>query len=73
MEAESPESLESRLHNSTDAEVWADEFLARYGQRQREIDRYVLITWFANAIQTGVTHGARKEAARHPEPLRNFD
>lgn len=63
------DALAIKLQGTTDAEVWADEFMRVYGQRKLDIDRYVMITWFANAIQTAVTHTERK----YPPVLKNYD
>jgi hypothetical protein len=41
------------LHATTDAQVWAREFMRIFGERREDIDESLMISWFANAIQTG--------------------
>lgn len=48
------------LLSTTDAQTWAEEFASRFldDPIQREkIDRGLMISWFANAIETGRTAG----------------
>lgn len=61
MGADGADLLALKLHSTTDAEVWADEFMRINGARLGEIDRYLMITWFANAIETGVSHESRRQ------------
>lgn len=43
---------------TTDGEVWAQEFMRRFGDRLNEsVDEGLMISWFANAIETGRTAG----------------
>lgn len=52
-----------KLHDTTDARVWADEFLqvvhARANGPDVPVDRELMVSWFANAIETGRTHGGK--------------
>lgn len=48
------------LHGTTDAEVWASEFCRLHP----EIDKGLMIGWFANAIETGRTHGTHGSPTR---------
>jgi hypothetical protein len=41
------------LLSTTDASVWASEFMRMFSQRLNEIDEGLMIAWFANAIETG--------------------
>lgn len=43
------------LHATTDAAVWAHHFKAQFGDTTP--DEYTMLTWFANAIETGRTAG----------------
>lgn len=45
------------LLQTTDAQVWAQEFMRRFGERTDEIDEGPMISWFANAIEAGRTAG----------------
>ena len=36
---------------STEAQEWAIEFMRLFGNRKEDIDRDLMITWFANAIE----------------------
>lgn len=38
------------LLNTTDAMVWAEEFMKNFGNRLNEIDTGLMIGWFANAF-----------------------
>jgi hypothetical protein len=48
------------LHTTTDAEAWADAFLHQLPDAN--VDRYTLITWFANAIEIGRAHGSSRDS-----------
>lgn len=54
------ESVAAKLHGTTDAKVWAEEFM-RVARTQGEqfglIDEGMMIGWFANAIETGRAAG----------------
>jgi hypothetical protein len=56
----------AELHNTTDARVWAEEFCKRFGVHDPTTDNDVddpkglMIGWFANAIETGCLHEARR-------------
>lgn len=49
------DELAARLHRVTDATVWADEFMRLVFGTNARIDKELLTTWFANAIETGAT------------------
>jgi hypothetical protein len=49
------DELALNLHATTDAKVWTDAYMERYGDQRP--DRYVLLTWFANAIEAGRAAG----------------
>jgi hypothetical protein len=57
---------QERLLSTTDASVWAEEFMAEFGDRKQDIDEGLMIGWFANAIETGRSQG-RKETCPHRE------
>jgi hypothetical protein len=42
---------------TTDALVWAKEFMRLFEDRREDIDADLMLTWFANAIETGRTAG----------------
>lgn len=44
----------------TDAQKWADEFMAIFGERRDDIDSGLMIGWFANAIMAGHDEGYSK-------------
>lgn len=44
-----------RLHGTTDATVWAEEF----AKVCPDVDRATMIGWFANAIEVGRSAGLR--------------
>jgi hypothetical protein len=57
-------SIEKKLLATTDAFVWAETFKDQFGDVAP--DRYTMLTWFANAIETGRNAGlatARQVAA----------
>ena len=43
---------QEKLYATTDAAVWAAEFMAEFGDRKDDIDEGLMIGWFANAIET---------------------
>jgi hypothetical protein len=43
----------AELIDSTDAKRWAREFIALFGTRLDEVDEGLMLSWFANAIETG--------------------
>lgn len=45
------------LIQTTDARMWATEFMARWQHRLEEVDEGLMLVWFANAIETGRTAG----------------
>lgn len=49
----------AKIHTTTDATVWADEFLKIYPVMK--FARGTIISWFANAIETGRTAGIKDE------------
>lgn len=48
---------ENELLNTTDARVWAKEFMLLFGETKENIDEGLMIAWFANAIETGRSAG----------------
>jgi hypothetical protein len=59
---------ETELFSNPDAQVWAQEFLERFGWALRDeparvIDEGLMIGWFANAIECGKTVGYAKAIA----------
>jgi len=47
---------EVKLRSTTDAAVWASEFMAEFGDRKEDIDWGLMIGWFANAMEAAVLH-----------------
>lgn len=43
---------EVKLHETTDAVVWAKEFMRIFEDRKQDIDESLMISWFANSICT---------------------
>lgn len=43
-----------KLHNTTDARVWAEEFVMLFPKCEEY--EHTLVAWFANAIETGRMH-----------------
>lgn len=41
---------EHELLSTTDAKVWAQEFMRLFGDRREDIDEGLMIGWFANAM-----------------------
>lgn len=59
----SPEAQDQqqRLYATTDASVWAKEFMSNFGgDRLVEIDEGLMIGWFANAIENAKAHERRR-------------
>lgn len=56
---DTPLSASLRLQNTTDGQIWAQEFMRLFGDRRDEIDEGLMIGWFANAIETGRAAGSR--------------
>jgi hypothetical protein len=51
----------SSFTNSTDAQVWAEEFIKRVqNDPTRALDEGTMIGWFANAIMAGYDEARRK-------------
>jgi len=50
-----------RLLSTTDAEVWADTFMEMHDHDLTKLDKYTMITWFANAIETGIRNAPKEE------------
>lgn len=42
-----------------DASKWAAEFIRLWGHRMDEVDKSLMVAWFANAIMTGYDHGRK--------------
>ena len=52
------DTTEKRLHTTTDAAVWAEEFMNIANKLEiKGIDEGWMIGWFANAIETGRQFG----------------
>jgi hypothetical protein len=51
---------EKRLYATSDASVWAEEFIKEFGPRKEDIDEGLMIGWFANAICTATDAVARQ-------------
>lgn len=49
----------AKLHGTTDAQVWAREFMALWHERVGFVNEGTMIAWFANAIETGRAAGVR--------------
>ncbi len=47
---------EIKLHQTTDAKAWTDEFMRLNPQGQQSLDWGTMIGWFANAIMCGMDH-----------------
>jgi len=45
-------SFEIDLHQTTDAHIWAKEFMRIIVDKNIEIDEGLMISWFANSIMT---------------------
>jgi len=58
----SDEVDELRLRETTDARVWAEEF----AKVRPDVDRGLMIGWFANAIETGRDAGFRASTGQRP-------
>ena len=44
------------LLSTTDAREWAEQFMLLFADRRDQIDHGLMLTWFANAIETGRMH-----------------
>jgi len=65
---------ETELLNAPDGQVWAQEFMERFGKALRDeparvIDEGLLIGWFANAIECGRAAGYATAIADRDEPM----
>jgi hypothetical protein len=58
---------ETELHSTTDAAVWTDRFFELHGDRLADIDWGLMISWFANAIETGRSFGEAAAEKRKAE------
>ena len=58
----------STLNDTTDAMVWAEEFCRIFNGKfvNQDVGQDVMVTWFANAIETGRNAG-RKETCPHTD------
>lgn len=56
---------EKKLLGSPDAKVWAEEFMAEFGDRREDIDEGLMIGWFANAMAVG-EQGGRQSPYNDP-------
>ena len=61
------------LHQSSDAVVWADAFMEIWGHRLNEIDKELMIGWFANAIMAGYDLSNKKTNEKINELTRKFN
>ena len=52
------------LYSTTDAHVWAKEFIRMKNLHNFDIDEDLMIGWFANAIETGRSAGIREASAK---------
>ena len=48
------QNIKTDLHSTTDAVVWAEEFMLNFSDRLEDIDEGLMIAWFANAIMAGI-------------------
>lgn len=46
-----------------DADVWATEFMRLFGGRKQDIDKGLMLTWFACAIMCGFNEATRRSEA----------
>jgi len=53
------DSIAKMLTNTTDASVWAQAFMTQFGGAAP--DEYTMLTWFANAIETGRAAGRSEQ------------
>lgn len=69
---------ELELLSTTDAQVWAQEFLRLFGERRDDLDEGLMVSWFANAIETGRSAGhaeierLRAKLAEYDERIAEF-
>jgi len=63
-----------RLHSTTDAQVWAQEFMHNIKAHkdwspefEKVVDEGFMISWFANAIETGKTHARSSSGCKVEE------
>lgn len=49
------EDQQKLLLNTTDAMVWAEEFMKNFGDKKDQIDVSLMVGWFANAMVTAET------------------
>lgn len=45
--------MNNKLPHSTDAQLWAKEFMKLFEEKKESIDEGLMISWFANAIMAG--------------------
>jgi hypothetical protein len=64
------DSIGKLLLNTTDASVWAHHFKDQFGEVAP--DEATMLTWFANAIETGRNAG-RKETCSHTDTFEVAD
>ena len=57
------DALAHKLHNTTDGQIWAQEFM-RVVESGVTVDEGLMLGWFANAIETGRSAG-HAAAQRH--------
>lgn len=68
------DNLGAKLHSTTDADVWAKEFMTTFKNHSGKsawIDEDTIRTWFANSIMCGWNHAHQKLDKKHSQIL-NF-
>jgi hypothetical protein len=53
--------IAKKLLATTDAQVWAEAFKGQFGDASPDV--YTMLTWFANAIETGRNAGSADQRA----------
>lgn len=59
---------EVNLHDTFDAAVWADEFQRIVLDEDLDVDRSLMLGWFANAIMAGYDYAVRSHKSGEPAP-----
>lgn len=72
MSTDTPDPITTKLHGTTNARVWAQEFCDQFRVAREEGDwvedaEGLMIGWFANAIEIGRDAGTRAEQLRIKE------
>ena len=58
--------LKQDILQTTNPGIWSEEFMGLFGDRKGEIDDGLMISWFANAIETGRRAGEKEASAATP-------